>query len=217
MHNGSMSELSAPAVPSRGSILVATCAALAIAGLILVAAVLPAEYGIDPLETGAWLGLTGLSPGALADQGVPSIRGTSASEASAYKVDSVEVQLRPGKSVEYKYRLETGGSFVYSWAATGKVTYDFHGQPDGGTANDAKSYERRDRGQETDRAHGSFTAPFTGVHGWYWENVGDTDVTITLSSAGFYSRAEEFLEKGGSFTFEVGDLQPGAPRQTLIP
>ena len=211
-----MSEPVVSAGPCAGKLLAATGAALAVAGLILVAAVLPAEYGIDPLKTGAWLGLTGLAR-ASASVSVPTLSGASAPAPAAYKVDTVRVQLEPGKSVEYKYQLEAGGTFVYSWTATGKVMYDFHGQPDGGSANDAKSYERRDHGEETDRAHGSFSAPFTGVHGWYWENTGDSGVTITLSSAGFYSRAQEFLDKGGSFTFELGDLQPGAPRQTLIP
>jgi hypothetical protein len=209
-------ERASPLAASRGKILAATLAAFAAAAVILVAAVLPAEYGVDPLGTGAKLGLSGLS-GAGSEQAVPSLRGVSTSETAPYKVDTIEVQLRPGKSVEYKYRLATGGSFVYSWSASGKVIYDFHGQPDDGTAADAKSYERRDHGEETDRAHGSFTAPFSGVHGWYWENTGDEDVTITLSSAGFYSGSEEFLEKGGSFTFEVGELQHGKPRQTLTP
>jgi hypothetical protein len=206
-----------PHQPSRPRILAATGVALAVATALLFVAVLPAEYGIDPLGTGARLGLVGLSGNAAESTSLASARGTSSSEPRPYKVDTVSVQLRPGKSVEYKYRLETGGSFVYSWTADGKVIYDFHGQPDGGSARDARSYERRDHGQETDRAHGSFTAPFTGVHGWYWENTGDADVTIRLSSAGFYSRSEEFLDKGGSFVFEVGELEHGAPRQTFVP
>lgn len=211
-----MAESSLPLAPSRRRIFAATAGALAVATLILVAAVLPAEYGIDPIGTGARLGLLGLF-GTSDAQAVPMLRGTSASEIAPYKIDTIEVQLRPGKTVEYKYRLVTGGSFVYSWSATGKLIYDFHGQPDGKGPSEAKSYERRDRGEETEHAHGSFTAPFDGVHGWYWENPSDRDVTIRLSSAGFYSRSEEFLEKGGSFTFDVVEMQHGQPRQTLIP
>jgi len=48
-------------VPSPKKLLTATLAALAIAGAILIAFVLPAEYGIDPLGTGRALGLTALA------------------------------------------------------------------------------------------------------------------------------------------------------------
>src|ERR1700680_1135870 len=56
-------EKSLPALeaPSKGAIVKATVIALAVALLLLVTTVLPAEYGIDPLRTGALLGLTGLS------------------------------------------------------------------------------------------------------------------------------------------------------------
>src|SRR5436189_6469166 len=47
--------------PSRKRIAKATVIALAIAGILLVTAVLPAEYGIDPLGTGKALHLTDLS------------------------------------------------------------------------------------------------------------------------------------------------------------
>ena len=47
--------------PSKSAIVKATVIALAVATLILFTAILPAEYGIDPLRTGAALGLLGLS------------------------------------------------------------------------------------------------------------------------------------------------------------
>ncbi len=39
------------------------------------------------------------------------------------------------------------------------------------------------------------TAPFTGIHGWYWENAGKGDLTITLTTSGFYTAAEELRPK----------------------
>ena len=35
-------------------------------------------------------------------------------------------------------------------------------------------------------------APFPGIHGWYWENPGDREVTVTLKAAGFYNMSHEF-------------------------
>src|SRR4051812_47444272 len=51
----------APVIIARERIAVAAGAALLVAGLILVIAVLPAEYGVDPLGIGAKLGLTALN------------------------------------------------------------------------------------------------------------------------------------------------------------
>lgn len=204
-------------LPEKLKILAATAIALAIASVVLVVAVLPAEYGIDPLKTGQALGLMGLSSAEADEVPLTVARGVNTSQPNGYKIDTVEIRLRPSKAVEYKYRMENGGSLLYSWTATGKLIYDFHGQPDGGSSSDSKSYDKRERGEESDRANGAFTAPFTGVHGWYWENPGSDEVTIRLTSAGFYSRAEQFMEKGGHFVYEVGDLEPGTPRQTLVP
>ena len=47
--------------PSRFAIAKAAALALVVAAVLLVTAVLPAEYGIDPLGTGRALGLTDLA------------------------------------------------------------------------------------------------------------------------------------------------------------
>lgn len=208
--------INTPGGPSAAKILAAIVVALLVASVILVVAVLPAEYGIDPLGTGARLGLTGLA--AVEDDGesLTVMRGVNTSQSDAYKVDTIEIRLRPGKAVEYKYHMENGRSIVYSWNASGNVVYDFHGQPDGKPAEDSRSYDKRDRA-DSSKGHGAFTAPFTGVHGWYFENPGESEVRITVTSAGFYDRAEQFMDKGGHFIFDVVDVAPGAPRQTLIP
>ena len=49
-----------PVSEIRNRLAVATGAALLVAGLVLVAVVLPAEYALDPLGTGAKLGLLDL-------------------------------------------------------------------------------------------------------------------------------------------------------------
>jgi hypothetical protein len=168
-----------PAPPSATRITIATGVALLVAAAVLVIAVLPAEYGIDPLGTGRLLGLLDLAPGR-SDVVAP--------EANDFKVDTVQFVLGPFESVEYKYRLQQGASMVYAWRATGEVVYDFHSEPDGAPEGYAESFEQ-DRGADR---RGTYRAPFTGIHGWFWENRGRSDVTIVLTSAGFYSGATEF-------------------------
>jgi hypothetical protein len=180
--------------PSRRQILAATIAAFAAAALILVAAVLPAEYGIDPLGTGKALGLDALSraqPTAIARQ------------AEAYKTDTREFLLGPYESVEYKYRIEKGASMIYSWRASGTVAYDFHSEPDGAPEGYAESFDK----QENNGAHGTYTAPFGGIHGWYWENPSLSEVRISIATAGFYSSAHEFFD-GGTAVHPVTDIRP---------
>jgi len=36
-------------------------------------------------------------------------------------------------------------------------------------------------------------APYDGIHGWYWENLNDTDVIISLEAVGFFSEGRLFL------------------------
>jgi hypothetical protein len=175
--------------PSRTQIARATGIAMTVAAFLLVAAVLPAEYGVDPLGTGRALGLIDLF-GAGEPSPAPPETTEAAPPPRVYKTESTSFALRPSQSFEYKYRLEKDRGMVYAWKATGKVKYEFHGEPDDSRLK-VQSYDK----QENDYASGTLTAPFTGIHGWYWENASDDDLTITLTTSGFYTAAEELRPK----------------------
>jgi hypothetical protein len=174
-------------------IVVATVAALTVAAVLLVTTVLPAEYGIDPLGTGRLLGLTALADAAA---------GVIAAEDVQFKRDATEFVLGPYEALEYKYRLHDGASMVFSWKATGAVMYDFHSEPDGAPEGYAESFDKQQKAE----AHGTYTAPFSGIHGWYWENPGTGEISISLSTAGFYTEATEFRD-GGARTRELPDVR----------
>jgi len=188
------------AAPSKQAIAKATVVAAAIALVVLFAAILPAEYGYDPLRTGTALGLTELSKAtntksepSNASPGGPAHPGTTYTpQPRIYKVDSEDLLLTPGQGVEIKYHMQKGAVMVYSWKASGKLMFEFHGEPDQKPNPDYyDSYELDDKvGKE--EAHGSFTAPSTGIHGWFWENKGDKNVEIHLATAGFYDSAKMF-------------------------
>jgi hypothetical protein len=69
------------------------------------------------------------------------------------------------------------------------VNFEFHAVPDGAPKGFAESYEKKNA---MNQASGTLSAPFSGIHGWYWENRGDSEVVVTLSAAGFYSQSYEF-------------------------
>jgi hypothetical protein len=181
---------------------VGVAGAILVAGVILVAAVLPAEFGVDPLGTGKRLGLSGIAAAAEPDATTaaaapaqelePTRPGANTPQPSGFKRDVIKLSLGPYEGVEYKYQMEKGGSMVYTWTSTGKVRYDFHGEPAGAPPDYAESYEM----SEGQAAQGSFFAPSSGIHGWFWENLSTDDITITLTSAGFYSSGIEMRPDG---------------------
>jgi hypothetical protein len=183
------------ALPSARRLAVATLVSLGVAAVVLVGAVLPVEYGLDPLRIGSALGLMRVSPIAEAepvipagDRTVPVPMGPLTYYGTPYKLDRAVFELGPYEYVEYKYRLEPGASMTYAWEATVQMIHDFHGDPEGGPEASEVSFDK----QERSRGYGTHTAPFAGMHGWYWENPGGTRVTVTLTSAGFYSGAREY-------------------------
>src|SRR5262249_29884249 len=153
-------------------------------GLIVVMFVLPAEYAVDPLGTGAKLGLldlgvTGKQIDAVAAQ---SARGAGqapviVAQERAFNEETVEFKVAPHAFMEYKYRLEKGKALLYSWQSSAPVNYELHAEPDGAPRGYAESYEK---GQARSEASGTLTVPFSGIHGWYWENVGGEEVTVRL-------------------------------------
>ena len=176
---------------------VAAGLALLVAGLGLVMIVLPAEFGVDPLGTGARLGLLPLG---LVGQQVEALDTAAASRDATHNAvvaaeerplreETVAFTIAPRDFVEYKYRLDKGQALLYSWSATSPVNYELHAEPDGAPRGYAESFEKRTATRE---ASGTLTAPFSGIHGWYWENTGDQPVTVTLKSAGFYTMSHEF-------------------------
>jgi hypothetical protein len=186
---------------ARERIAVAAGAAILVAGLILVAFVLPAEYAVDPLGTGARLGLLELGE---VGQQVAALDATASTTAAGeaeiiagqerpFTRDTEEFVLAPREGMEYKYRLEKGEALLYSWTATAPVNYELHAEPDGAPRGYAQSYEKKEAARN---ASGTLTAPFAGIHGWFWENTTDQPVTVTLQSAGFYNLAHEFRSTG---------------------
>jgi hypothetical protein len=180
------------AAASPKTILMSVAGTLVLALVVLFAFVLPAEYGVDPvdpLRTGRLLGLTGLAEaqaGALTAQDEP------------VRTDVVEFELQPFTNVEYKYELAEGAGMAFSWSADGQVYYDMHSEPEDAEPGYAESFEIG----TASRQDGLYHAPFSGIHGWFWENRGSAPVTVRLESSGFFTGAVEFRD-GGAFPKDI--------------
>jgi hypothetical protein len=120
----------------------------------------------------------------------PKMRGVFIAQPNRFKVDSREIILAPGEGMEIKYNMKKGAGLVYSWTASGVLSFEFHGEPDvkpkGSEGTDYfESYELDDKIGK-DQSHGTFVAPSTGIHGWFWENKTGNAVMLKLVSGGFY-------------------------------
>ncbi len=166
---------------SRRRILLASIGSLLSAAVILVTVVLPAEYGWDPLDTGEALGLMGL-----AEEGAMPLH----SQPANWRSDSIEFQLAPFESVEYKYRLDQGAALLYRWRADGELLYEMHSEPDGAAPGYAESFAK----SRAESDQGNYRAPFGGIHGWFWQNRGQQDIILKLETSGFYPWAVEMRD-----------------------
>jgi hypothetical protein len=210
-----MTSPSAPvdrATPSAAKLGKSIVAALLIAAVVLILFVLPVAYGIDPTGLGKRMGLTAMREPArtlqiqdviggneayrtvtLPDPGEPTPLPNPAVvqlKAAAPVAQTKTITLQPGQETEIKAALDSAQVMLYSWQAEGGELYtDFHGHEPG--AGDAfVRYEE----QQTGRAgHGSLVAPFKGEHGWYWVNISNDPVTITLQVNGYLN---ELIDHG---------------------
>jgi hypothetical protein len=198
MTSTSIPDVQTAPTPTLRQLTRTTAIAFAVAVVILITIVLPAEYAIDPIGTGRLLGLTDIAspPVTIAADARPAgaalkpiAKGPVGEYPAEYTFDVFEVTLQPYEYVEYKYHLEQGATMLYAWKASAPLIQDFHGERaavNGGEPTE-ESFDKENRRE----ASGSLTAPFAGIHGWYWENPGGEPVTIRLTSSGFYGSAIE--------------------------
>jgi hypothetical protein len=172
---------------------------------------LPAEYAIDPTGVGKALGLTEMSaptrtlqvkdviggnetyrevkvpdprdPVPLPNPAVAQIKTAAATK------EVKTLTLQPGQQTEVKAVLDAAQVIVYSWKAQGGQVYtDFHGhEPGAGEA--FVRYEEQQSGAE---GYGSLVAPFAGEHGWFWLNISEQPVTITLELTGYIREMKDY-------------------------
>jgi hypothetical protein len=189
-----MTEGHIPVTPSHRTLLTVVVGGLICAGLILVGAVLPAEFQIDPIGIGKATGLLHMSRPKEVQVAL------TASDASgslarfyavAFRTDTVDIPLAASGSadgrsdLEWKVRMKGGESLVYSWsvdAPQDEFYSDFHGES-APTPDVKVATYRKGSGVAS---NGSIVAPFDGIHGWYLQNQAERPVVVHLQISGFY-------------------------------
>ena len=201
--NNNDKQLQQDAIPvhSIPTLIKAGLAASIIAVIVLVTAILPAEYNIDPTGIGKALGLTkiaqaaenSIAPTASASAenseliilSAPSVAEIKqARKTAAVRTDTVNVVIPAGKGLEYKLLLNDFTHLKYEWHTLNEESlfFDFHGEPQGDTTGYYESYNI----STSEKVTGSLTTPFAGAHGWYWKNTTSSAITVVLTTTGEY-------------------------------
>ena len=188
-------------LPSTRKLIKSTILAVAVAGVLLVTVVMPAEYGIDPTGVGKITGLKKMGEIKVSlakDAALELEKQQETSQAEVEETVAEQVQelvvtssvqthektitLIPDAWTEIKLEMEKDASVNYTWFTdAGRANYDTHG--------DSKSLDISYHGYEKgskQRDEGVLTAKFSGNHGWYWRNRTDETITITLKTTGTY-------------------------------
>lgn len=135
--------------------------------------------------------------------------GAAREQKSAYRTDTVEVNLLPTKDmrrrneIEFSIKMKAGDTLVYSVSSPGApdVYQEFHGHTD-----EKVTFYKKAAG---DTHHGSLVAPFDGIHGWWFDNRGAQPAKVTVKLAGFY----ELIPAGEPGNeYEIEPNKPAAPR-----
>lgn len=164
-------------------------AALVAAGL-LVFVVLPAEFGIDLTGSGEASGLSDMAAmGEMTELERGALRDNVLFVSDAKQLnDSWSYELEPFESIEFKYTLAQGAPVTFSWEASAELAYDMHAHPFEGGEDMTESFAV-DKAQQME---GVYIAPFTGIHGWYWQNRNLDNVTVTISTRGGFTHSTIF-------------------------
>lgn len=172
--------------------------ALAVALLLLLVAVLPAEFAIDPTGIGRLLGLThmgeikrGLAQSAQESALAARLPAVSLPSSMPHQQHAMTLVLPPNSGTEVKMDMPRGARVQFHWRASGGALYfDTHGDPYGASQD---FYHGYGKGRDIAQQSGELVAAFDGRHGWYWRNSGSTPVTLTLRTEGEYLSIEQLL------------------------
>jgi len=199
-------------LPSTRQLLKSTASAAAIAAVLLVTCILPAEYGIDPTGIGQMLGLKSMGEikqqlhAEAAADALPAVETTMVDSTSVPSITTADstattdntantnegtlqshqmtVTLQPNQAAEIKLSMSKGTQVDYQWTTQGGgVNFDTHGD----MLNAPKDfYHGYGKGVNQTEDAGQLTAAFDGKHGWFWRNRGKQAVTVTLTTRGAY-------------------------------
>ncbi|MHB1052083.1 MAG: transmembrane anchor protein [Thiobacillus sp.] len=209
-------------LPSSRQLLRSTILAVIAALVLLIAVVLPAEYGIDPTGAGRVLRLTEmgdikqqLTAEAAADAAAAALSPTTGADgltiANAAEIPIVAaVDAAPkaptqaaAPKVEWRDEMPLtlkpgeGKEIKLKMVQGAKAQYAWvveGGEVNFDTHGDAPGKSiSYEKGRGVSSDAGVLEAAFTGNHGWYWRNRGKFNVKVILRTRGDYTEIKQMM------------------------
>ena len=204
-------------LPSSKQLLRSTILAAVSAVVLLVAVVLPAEYGVDPTGIGRVLRMTEmgeikqqLAAEAAADAAAAPAAPAQADGAVGMATANAAQPAQPSTpapapapvaaaapKIEWRDEMPVtltpgeGTEIKLKMAQGAKVQYSWvveGGQVNFDTHGDAPGKSiSYEKGRGVAADEGVLEAAFTGNHGWYWRNRGNANVKVILRTRGDYT------------------------------
>ncbi len=168
---------------------------LLLGALIVVGAIMPAEFNTDPLGIGKASGISRLWAPEEKDFAGSGALATSSDAPKQSHVVDIPLGAADWKeaAIEYKVAMKPGQSIFYKWTATNldgspatvPVETDQHGHdlPAEGQPQTVIDYRKARLLAD----QGSLTAPIDGIFGWYFRNHSPDPIMIRLEIEGFYT------------------------------
>ena len=198
---------------NKKQLIRATIISAIIGVFVLVIAVMPAEYGLDPTGAGKALGFDKLY---IPDEGSENVevstdRGSlplvklekvgsgknvpvpvevnlpAPSQKIPVRTDEITITVPAKKGIEYKFDMLKHGKIKYEWVTNSGLVYiDFHGEVKQKEKSKQTYYESYTLGYSNNMA-GSLLAPFEGPQGWYFRNDSNEPIEVNIRLEGEYT------------------------------
>ena len=168
---------------------------LLLGALIVVGAVMPAEFNTDPLGIGKASGISRLWAPEEKDFAGSGALATSSDAPKQSHIVDIPLGAADWKeaAIEYKVAMKPGQSIFYKWTATNldgspatvpdETDQHGHDLPAEGQPQTVIDYRKARLLAD----QGSLTAPIDGIFGWYFRNHSPDPIMIRLEIEGFYT------------------------------
>lgn len=187
--------------------------------LIVLGAIMPAEFNSDPTGLGKLTGIARLwAPETKGFSGASELGYSSPTPKTSHIVD-IPLGATEWKeaAIEYKVAMKPGQSIFYKWEArnldgtpvTVPVEVDQHGHDIVEGGGETVVEYKKDRLLAD---QGSMTAPLDGIFGWYFKNHASDPIMIRLEIEGFYTLVPPG-QPGNEFSIRPFD--PNAPDEPV--
>lgn len=121
----------------------------------------------------------------------PLSEGTFSETDTVFHQGDYEILVPAYSDLEFSINMKKDDAIVYTWSsnitAPELMSVEFHGHTE---PVDGKGMLMFYKIHNEGKGNGTMRAPYTGGHGWYFNNQSEQDVQVNLHISGFYAEIQ---------------------------